>query len=420
MSTTAEHLTTPHPPDYTILIVDDHPTNLGVIFDSLKDRGFKTLVATDGELALQRAEYAHPDLILLDIVMPGIDGFEVCRRLKADEVTQDIPVIFMTALTGEKDKVKGFEVGGKDYVTKPIQPGELLARVATHLRIRELTRNLEEHAEKLEETNRALKHSHDHLQQEISDRKRAEEEIKKHASLLEAANKELESFSYSVSHDLRAPLRAIVGFSHVLLEDYSDKLDAEGQRVLDIICRNTQKMGRLIDDLLKFSRLGRQAMNFAEIDMEALTHDVVQELETLTPNRQLQFKIETLPSAYGNGASLRQVLINLLSNAIKFTASRDTAVIEIGCQVEANEKIYCVKDNGVGFDMTYVDKLFGVFQRLHSAEEFEGTGIGLALVQRIIHRHGGRVWAEGEVNTGAAFYFALPGKGEENDGHPTN
>jgi PAS domain S-box-containing protein len=255
--------------------------------------------------------------------------------------------------------------------------------------------------------------------EDITERKKAEEEIKKlnkelmHRAIeLEAAYKELETFSYSISHDLRTPLLVIGGFSRLLLEKYSNHLDAKGQQFLNFIHSSTQKMFQLIDDLLNFSRLGRQQMKPSDIDMSELAKALFEELKSITPDRTLQLNIKTLPPVRGDQAMFRQVLVNLLSNAIKFTRTKETAVIEIGCIVKENQDICYVKDNGVGFDMQYAGKLFGVFQRLHTVDEFEGTGVGLAIVQRIIHRHGGQVWAEGEVNKGATFYFTLP-RGEK-------
>lgn len=227
---------------------------------------------------------------------------------------------------------------------------------------------------------------------------------------LEATNKELEAFSYSVSHDLRAPLRAVDGFARMVLEDYAERLDDEGRRQLGIIRDGAQKMGRLIDDLLSFSRMGRREMSFADVDMTAVARDVAEELRRLETARTIEVSVASLPATHGDPAMLRQVWVNLLSNAIKYTRPRAQAHIEVGCQADGAENIYSVKDNGVGFNMEYVGKLFGVFQRLHGPEEFEGTGVGLALAQRIVHRHGGRIWAEGKVNEGATFSFALPNK----------
>ncbi|MCS6248727.1 MAG: PAS domain S-box protein [Opitutus sp.] len=229
------------------------------------------------------------------------------------------------------------------------------------------------------------------------------------ASKLEVVNKELESFSYSVSHDLRAPLRAIDGYARMAIEDCAGLLDANGRRQLNVIRDEAQRMSRLIDDLLSFSRISRQQTEPVSIDMHAMAQDVYNELIKLESGRTVQVNLQELPAAEGTPAMIRQVWVNLISNALKFTRKRPVATIEIGAQVDANgEWVYHVKDNGAGFDMRHVDKLFGVFQRLHNQPDFEGTGVGLALVQRILQRHGGRIWAEAEVDKGACFYFTLP------------
>ena len=251
---------------------------------------------------------------------------------------------------------------------------------------------------------------------DITQRKEAEKLIAQlnadlghRAVQLEAANKELEAFSYSVSHDLRAPLRAVDGFSQAVLEDYGPSLPAEGRRYLQTIRAGAQRMGRLIDDLLTFSRLSRTPLRKSSVHTGKLVREVLEELNSEQQGRQVEIRMADLPSCQGDPALLKQVWFNLMSNAFKYTRQRNPAVIEIGFKLEQNDPVYFVRDNGAGFDMRYADKLFGVFQRLHRVEEFEGTGVGLAIVQRIIHRHGGRIWAEAEPDRGASFYFTLQG-----------
>jgi signal transduction histidine kinase len=236
-----------------------------------------------------------------------------------------------------------------------------------------------------------------------------ENRVAERTEQLEATNKELESFSYSVSHDLRSPLRAIEGFTLMLEEDYGNKLDEEGHRLLTVVKDNARNMSMLIDDLLAFSRLGRQAIKPVEINMNQLVKEISEEVLSRTETKHPQLTIQSLPDARADHALLRQVWLNLLSNAVKYSSACAEPVIELGGHINGTEIIYFVKDNGAGFDMQYYNKLFSVFQRLHRADEYPGTGIGLAIVHRVITRHGGRVWAEGKINEGATFYFTLPG-----------
>ena len=254
---------------------------------------------------------------------------------------------------------------------------------------------------------------------EIVQRKRAEQKIQQlnaeleqrvmqRTAQLQAANTDLENFSYSVSHDLRAPLRAIDSFAAILREDYAPKLDEEGLRLFQVVSDNAKKMGQLIDDILAFSRAGRSELQLITLDMNALVQQVWQELEPQRTGRAVELRVAALPAASGDPAAVRQVLENLLDNAVKFTRGRETALIEVTGQREGEENIYSIRDNGAGFGMAYVNKLFGLFQRLHGMEEFEGTGVGLAIVKRFITKLGGRVWAEGKTGEGATFWFTLP------------
>ena len=256
------------------------------------------------------------------------------------------------------------------------------------------------------------------LSREVRQRRRADgallaanQELQQYSGQLEVANKELESFTYSISHDLRIPLRAITGYAGMLTEDYGETLDAEGQRLLGVIRDNTRRMGALIDDLLAFSKLGRKVLSSTSIEMHLLVEDVVAELQGHDDTRPACMTLENIPPAWGDRAMLRQVWINLVSNALKYSSKTAAPAIRISGRREGDETVYSVVDNGVGFDMQYYNKLFGVFQRLHSADKFPGTGVGLAIVKRIVLRHGGRVWAEGSIDQGATFFFALPCKG---------
>jgi signal transduction histidine kinase len=312
----------------------------------------------------------------------------------------------------------------------PLPGSDEIARldVVFHEMAESLRRGRQELERRVEERTADLMEANASLNRAIEERARAAREIERLNESLErrveerteqlaAANRELEAFSYSVSHDLRAPLRAIDGFSRILFEDYEGALDDEGRRVLDVIRSNTQKMGQLIDDLLAFSRLGRKPIEKAEVDMKELARAASAQIGGARAGHPpVDLRIGELPRARGDRAMLTQVFVNLLSNAAKYSATRPDPRVEVAGRVENGHNVYFVRDNGAGFDMRYAHKLFGVFQRLHGPDEFEGTGVGLAIVKRVVERHGGRVWAEGAVGEGATFYFTLPREEGEGDG----
>ncbi|RZK26028.1 MAG: GHKL domain-containing protein, partial [Flavobacterium sp.] len=263
----------------------------------------------------------------------------------------------------------------------------------------------EKRAKELILANKGLREAEDSIRK-LNDE--LEQKVAERTSQLQFVNKELESFSYSVSHDLRAPIRAINGYTRIIVEDYSDKIDAEGSKVLQAIINNSKKMGELIDDLLAFSKLGRKEVSFAEINMLNLVRTVQEDLLFEAGDNVPKFKIAELHPAMGDQSLIKQVWVNLISNAIKYSKYKEHTTIEITARKTANCVIYKIKDQGAGFDMEYYDKIFGVFQRLHSQDEFEGTGIGLAIVQKIVTRHNGTVWAKSKLNEGTSFYFSLP------------
>ena len=355
----------------TVLVVEDNPDMSRLLCDTLS-ADCRTVAAFDGVDALKRVAEGGFDLIVTDVMMPGMGGDELVRTIRRRPELEAIPIIVLTAKADDDLRVRLLREGAQDYVTKPFSAEELRARASNLITL-----------------------------------KRARDVLREAKLAAEAANDELEAFSYSVSHDLRAPLRGLDGFSQVLLDEHADRLDDEGRDYLQRIRTAAQRMGGLIDDLLRLSRLGRGALSREAVDLSAIARDVAATLTEMDGQRAVDFEIEPDMIDLGDGRLLRVALENLLGNAWKFSAKRPRARITFGRADADGVRAYAVRDNGAGFNMNYAEKLFVPFQRLHPASQFEGTGIGLATVRRIIRRHGGQIWGTGTPGEGATFTFTL-------------
>lgn len=383
-----------------ILVIDDNPESVLLVQAALQEKGYFVSGATTGEKALETICLFQPDLILLDILMPGLDGFETCRRLRENESTRDIPIIFLSGLTETFDKVRAFKTGAVDYLIKPIAPEELYVRVETHLAINRLKKMLE------------LQNSK--LRKEVRERIQAEE-------ALQLANQELKSFSYTVSHDLRSPLRAIEKFCEFILEDYPDIIPDEGKKYFNGIIENTKHMNNLIEALLTFSQISRNSLQPSKINLSKIAKDKINLLSSQYPCAFSIITVHDMKDCEADPVMMGQVVENLLSNALKYSQKNLNPDIEFGESRQSGVTTYFIKDNGKGFDMSQSEKLFKVFSRLHAQQEFPGTGVGLALVARIIHRHGGKIWADSVPDLGTTFYFTIEKCNKElNPGSDTN
>ncbi|HVZ13941.1 MAG TPA: response regulator [Bauldia sp.] len=382
---------------HKILAVDDSITYLNVLTEALRGEGYDVVTAHSGEEALELLAVQSVGCILLDLIMPGLGGTETCRRIKNTALMRDIPLIMLTARDDRAAMLEGFGAGADDYIAKSSEFDVLKARVRVQIRRKQF-----------EDENRRIREELLAKELEAADARASKELAETRAELvaaLERKNKELEAFSYSVSHDLRAPLRAIDGFSQALLEDFADKLDASGQNYLKRIRGGAQRMGELIDDMLQLSQVSRAELRAQPIDLSALAREIATGLSA--GGRKVEVRIEDGLTANADRRLMKIVMENLLGNAWKFTGKADHPQVEIGRTLVEQGPAFYVRDNGAGFDMALADKMFQPFRRLHSEADFPGTGVGLATIQRVIDRHGGRVWAEGKVGAGATFFFTL-------------
>jgi two-component system sensor histidine kinase/response regulator len=375
----------PAPPADTdrvdILLVDDSPEKLIALEAALTQLDQNVVKAQSGREALRLLLQRDFAVILLDVNMPGMDGFETASLIRQRPANKHTPIIFVTAFsTGDLDIYRGYALGAVDYLFTPVTPDVLRSKVLVFTELAKKSLQIQRQAESL----------------------------RQHAHSLQTLNQELESFSYSLAHDLRAPLRSISTYAELLMTDEAECMRPEAVSMVKNVHRNSGRMLQLMDDFLGFFRVARADPKRELINMRALVREAIAAAHPTGNKRLIDFEIGSLPNAMGDPAMILQVYMNLLSNAVKFTSTRERARIEIGCDTQRDPAVYFVRDNGVGFDMKYASKLFGVFERLHAREAFDGTGIGLATVQKIVLRHGGTVWAEASEGNGATFYFTLP------------
>jgi two-component system sensor histidine kinase/response regulator len=370
-----------------ILIVDDVPENLELLFNMLSEYNYEVRRVLSGKQALKIAEIDPPDLILLDILMPEIDGYEVCEKIKKSDKTKHIPVIFLSALNDPFDKVKAFQVGGVDYINKPFNLEEVLARIENQLALLRSQKKLEKKNQILLEKNQQL------------DRQKKE---------LEIVNKELEAFNNRVSHDISNHLQSIQGFSEILLDDsqVQNSLDPESLEYMKIIKYAAKNIDQIIIDLKRLSHINSIKIELDYFDLSAMISEIFSNLKTQYSSRKTNLQIVPNIIVKGDINLLRIALENLINNAWKYSSKKDHTFIEFGT-IKSPQLTYFIKDNGAGFDMNKAQEIFTPFKRLHSSQEFEGTGIGLSTVEKIINLHGGKIWYNAEIDQGATFYFTL-------------
>ncbi|MEO8804938.1 MAG: ATP-binding protein [Burkholderiaceae bacterium] len=371
------------PPKARLLIVDDEAAQMQALCDTLEDHGYEVVGRTKGDTGLAALREAPFDLLLADLMMPGMNGIELLRAALAID-----PTLVGIIMTGEGtigSAVEAMQSGALDYILKPFKLSAILPVLGRGLTVRRLR-----------------------LENEALARR-----VREHAAEVEATNRELDAFTRSASHDLRSPLNIVLGFSALLVKELGTSIPPEQRTWLLHVERSAQRMSQLIDALMRLSRAGRQVLKLQTVDMASLVRSVVDDLRQEQPQHQVALQVGEMPPILADVQLLRQLFVNLLSNAFKFTRNTEHAAITVGCEPRDAEQVFFVRDNGPGFDMTRAHQLFDAFQRFHRADEFEGSGVGLSIVQRIVQRHGGRIWAQAAPGQGASFYFTLEAAGSK-------
>ncbi|WP_445244719.1 ATP-binding protein [Microcoleus sp. OTE_8_concoct_300] len=417
-----------------ILVVDDTAENLRLLSTMLTQSGYTPRCVINGKMALRACNSNPPDLILLDIMMPEMNGYEVCQHLKLEAKTREIPVIFISAKDEVFDKVNAFAVGGVDYISKPFQFEEVLARIESHLSLRNLQKQLKEQNVLLQEeitsrlavektlheknqilqqeistrraVEKALQEQNLVLQQEISNRQRAESALLKSNQELARSNAELEQFAYVASHDLQAPLATIASYAQLLEKRYKDQLDSQASKFIGNIVLGCTRMQTLIDDLLEYSRVGRSQKPFQLTDCNQAVEQALANLQGAIRETQAVVTYSELPAVMGDISQLVQLFQNLVGNSIKYRHDAPPVVHITACKQE-KDWLFSVSDNGIGIATQHQARIFQIFQRLHTQKEYSGTGIGLAICQKIVERHGGYIWVESKPGQGSTFYFTV-------------
>ena len=412
------------PDNSTILIVDDTSSDLNLLSRFLKSRGFAILSTNNGLSAISQTQKNLPDIILLDIDLPKMNGLEICQKIKSNSQTQDIPIIFVTGNINLDTKIQAFQLGAVDYIPKPFDPQEVLARIQIQLKANQMQKVKQWQNQQLKQAISQQKIIQQKLRKQQAQEKKVnyqlEEKVaEKTAELvhttqeleaknqeLQRSNAELESFAYAVSHDLQAPLRSIKMFAQLFVEEYPALLQDQPKEYLEYIISGAEQMQNLIHDLLSYSRAGKNQQTWIPVNLKDVVNTAIRNLKAMIHENNAVIKVGKLPTLMVNSTEMTQLFQNLISNGIKFCTEQQP-VIEIGAIPHQNSWQIFVKDNGIGIDSQYHNQIFQVFQRLHSEDDYPGTGIGLSICQKIVKHYGGKIWIESKLDEGSTFYFTL-------------